>query len=191
MNRIKNVFNIDSITVMKISLILIIVFVLESLLWKNLNYYHRPNEIAMGNFIALLIFLTSCVLFFKAINRGQDKWALLIAIHIVGLFFIDRITLDDGWKRYLDSEHDSWKFHYDDSEYLIQRGKKLEYLTIYEKSVSYEKDGLYYPILSGKYFYIEKGWKLINDSLDISIKENKLIGFPTELDTIVIKKIYF
>lgn len=191
MTRLKNVFNIDSTTLKKWSVILIALFLLEYLLWINLNYYHKPNEIPTGNFIAFVIFIVSCILFLILVSNRHDKWALLIAIHVVMVFFIDRITLDQGNKRYLDSIQETWEFYHKELKYMVIRDKKLEYLAIFQMSLKYPEDNLYDPILSGNCIPIEYGWKLVNDSTEILINVDKLIGFPTQTDTIALKKIYF
>ena len=145
----------------------------------------------MGNFIAILIFLASCVSFLILIHKKYNKWALLVVIHIIGLFFIDRITLNNGGKRYLDSKQETWEFQYDETKYLIERNKEYESLTIYIESQEYPNYESFDPLISGNCKKLKNGWELSNDTMDIKILGKKLIGFPAKTDTLEIEKIYF
>ena len=190
-NRINNIFNVRSNVIFKTLIILGLLFIVEYLIWIKLNYHHKPNEIALGNFMAFIIFIGTCITLGYLISKGYDKFATILIIHIMGLFFIDRITLEQGGKRYLDSKQDTWEFYQDNMKYMVMRNKEFNDFTIYKPSPKYSEDELYNPILIGKYIEVDNGWQMINDSLTIKIQNNKIIGFPTLRDTQVLRKIYF
>ena len=191
MNRFQKVFDIDLKTLMKISAVLIILFLFEIILWRWLNFYHKPEEIALGDLIAFPIFIATCIFFFALLRKENYLWLVIIVIHIIGLYFINRVTMEHGFKRYLDSIQETWKFEHNATDYLIKLHLKNESLTIYIESPEHLNLERFNPIVSGQSIKLEKGWGLSNDTLNIKIEGQKVIGFPTELDTLEIKKIYF
>jgi hypothetical protein len=76
-------------------------------------------------------------------------------------------------------------------KYMVKLDKEQGCLIIYRCSILYPDRELCDPILNGRSIEIENGWQMVTDSTCLIIQDNKLIGFPTEIDTQVLRKIYF
>ena len=56
-NRLYSLFSTKVNLVIKTLIIFLFLFVIEYFIWTQLNYHHKPNELALGNSIAFLIFI--------------------------------------------------------------------------------------------------------------------------------------
>lgn len=191
MIQIKSLLIINRKKLLKFGVILILIFMLEYLIWTKLNFHHKSNEIAIGNFIASLVIIASLISIIFLVNKKHYKWPLILIIHCIGLFVIDRITLKNGFIRFYESKKEAWEFHHNGNNYLIERDKQLKSYAIYLESIEYKDSETFDLYIAGSYSKIENGWELTNDSLDIKILGQRLIGFPNKYDTLEMTKTYF
>ena len=155
------------------------------LIWLTVYKINPDPSVAIGIIIYVpLAFIVNIIIAGILFVLKRKEYGKLFLINSIIASVLMYNLYNKGIDRYVNNELESWNFTIADTTFSLIRWKKTN-----DFDMSYSTcPGTSWSSLNGKSKLVNHDWILTADSFTMTIHDNKLIGFRTELDTIQMKK---